>query len=95
MIDNATLRGMAAHDREDLRRTHAHARLGFDDAQIEAMLGRQGFVAESGATVDGGELAVKVWTGRRIAPAVPQIGRKSAGTRSPSAMTPSIRALRP
>ena len=29
---------LAAHDREDLRRTHAHARLGFDDAQIEAML---------------------------------------------------------
>lgn len=75
---------LAAHDREDLRRTHAHARLGFDDAQIEAMLGRQGFVAEPGATVDGGELAVKVWTGRRIAPAVPQIGRKSAGTRSPA-----------
>ncbi|MFY7835431.1 MAG: hypothetical protein ACOVQ0_04005, partial [Novosphingobium sp.] len=27
----------AAHDREDLRQTHAHARLGFSDTQIWAM----------------------------------------------------------
>jgi ubiquinone/menaquinone biosynthesis C-methylase UbiE len=65
---------LAAHDREELRRNHAHARLGFADEQMEAMLARHGFACGQVATVDGGELAVKVWTAKRIAPAVPRIG---------------------
>jgi ArsR family transcriptional regulator len=77
---------LAAHSREELRQTHAHVRLGFADEQMEAMLARHGFSAEPAATVDGGELAVKVWTARRRAPEVPRIGgdtaaplRKAAG----------------
>jgi ubiquinone/menaquinone biosynthesis C-methylase UbiE/DNA-binding transcriptional ArsR family regulator len=70
---------LAAHEREDLRRTHAHARLGFDDAQMEAMLARHGFAARPAATVEGAELAVKVWTARRAAPPVAHIGRGAAG----------------
>lgn len=65
---------LAAHDREELRRTHAHARLGFADDQMEAMLARHGFEAAPAATVEGGELAVKVWTAQRRAPEVPRIG---------------------
>ncbi|MFA9201440.1 MAG: ArsR/SmtB family transcription factor [Cypionkella sp.] len=77
---------LAAHEREDLRRTHAHARLGFADEQMGAMLERLGFASTPPATVAGGELAVKVWTARRCAPEVPRIGggpaaplRKAAG----------------
>jgi ArsR family transcriptional regulator len=69
---------LAAHDREEMRRTHAHARLGFADDQMEAMLARHGFVADTPTTVDGGELAVKVWTARRGEAALPRIGRSAA-----------------
>ena len=65
---------LAAHEREDLRRTHAHARLGFADEQMSAMLSRYGFEFDDGATVEGGELAVKVWTARRCDPPVARIG---------------------
>jgi ubiquinone/menaquinone biosynthesis C-methylase UbiE/DNA-binding transcriptional ArsR family regulator len=70
---------LAAHDHEELRRAHAHARLGFADDQMEAMLARHGFEAAPVATVDGGELAVKVWTAQRREPEVPRIGAKAAG----------------
>lgn len=55
----------AAHDREDLRQTHAHARLGFSDAQIEAMLRDAGFVPHETRALAGHELVVKLWTGVR------------------------------
>lgn len=55
----------AAHDREDLRQTHAHARLGFSDAQIEAMLRDAGFVPHETRALAGHELVVKLWTGTR------------------------------
>lgn len=69
---------LAAHDREELRRNHAHARLGFDNAQVVTMLGRHGFTVEETAMVDGGEVAVMVWIGRRIADQVARIDRKAA-----------------
>lgn len=55
----------AAHDREDLRQSHAHARLGFSDAQIEAMLLDSGFVPHATRALAGHELVVKLWTGIR------------------------------
>ena len=77
---------LAAHDREELRRTHAHARLGFADEQMEAMLARHGFDGEEVATVEGGELAVKIWTAKRIAPAVRRIsGAREAADAKPKA----------
>ncbi len=69
---------LAAHEREELRRSHAHARLGFADDLMAAMLERHGFAAAPPATVDGGELAVKVWIARRLAPALPRIGGDAA-----------------
>ncbi len=66
---------LAAHDREELRRAHAHARLGFDNAQVVAMLARHGFAVEDTAMVEGGQVAVMVWIGRRIADRVAQIER--------------------
>lgn len=69
---------LAAHDREELRRAHAHARLGFDNAQVAAMLGRHGFAPETTAMVEGGEVAVMVWTARRLANPVAQLGASTS-----------------
>ena len=69
---------LAAHAREELRRTHAHARLGFADEQMAAMLARHGFEPASSDTIEGGELAVKVWTARRREPPVSRIGETAA-----------------
>jgi len=57
----------AAHDREELRTTDAHIRLGFDD---DVMIG---WFASAGLTVDriqhlkGGELTVTLWRGVKAA----------------------------
>lgn len=69
---------LAAHDREELRRAHAHARLGFDNAQMNAMLARHGFATERTSMIEGGELAVMVWTARRKDTTVARIGKGRA-----------------
>lgn len=56
----------AAHDREELRSVHAHARLGFSDEAMLAMLADAGFVAEPATALPGRELTVKIWTGTRV-----------------------------
>lgn len=63
----------AAHDREDLRQSHAHARLGFSDAQIEAMLRDAGFSPNETRALAGHELVVKLWTGVRREDSVAQL----------------------
>ncbi len=57
----------AAHAHEELREKHAHARLGFSDAQIEELLSQSGFEMTADTALDGGELTVKIWIGRRLA----------------------------
>ncbi|MGX7953287.1 ArsR/SmtB family transcription factor [Tsuneonella sp. HG249] len=64
---------LAAHAREELRRSHAHVRLGFADDQMELMLARFGFEPMPATTVAGGELAVKVWTALRREPELSRI----------------------
>ena len=71
----------AAHDHEELRERHAHARLGFSDAQVVALLGDAGFATEADRALAGRELVVKIWTGVR---------RSDAGT----AADPPPKALR-
>jgi SAM-dependent methyltransferase/DNA-binding transcriptional ArsR family regulator len=56
----------AAHDREELRSQHAHARLGFSDEQMLALLSEAGFVGAPAVALPGSPLTVKIWTGRRI-----------------------------
>jgi len=56
----------AAHQREDLRERHAHARLGFTDAQMAAMLERAGFLPVRPTALEEGELVVKIWIGSRV-----------------------------
>jgi ubiquinone/menaquinone biosynthesis C-methylase UbiE/DNA-binding transcriptional ArsR family regulator len=55
----------AAHDREELRDVHAHARLGFTDDLIENAFGANGINLSRKVALDGGTLAVKVWLGHK------------------------------
>ena len=57
----------AAHDREELRSAHAHARLGFSDEQMLALLTDAGFTADPAIALPGQPLTVKIWTGQRLA----------------------------
>ena len=59
----------AAHQREDLRERHAHARLGFADAVLAEMLRGAGFRPDPPVALDDGELVIKIWTGTRAAAA--------------------------
>lgn len=57
----------AAHDREELRTQHAHARLGFSDEQMLSLLADAGFRAAAPLALPGKPLTVKIWTGQRSA----------------------------
>lgn len=57
----------AAHDREDLRTAHAHARLGFSDDSIERWFANSHIDLVQSRTLDGGELSVKIWVGKKSA----------------------------
>ncbi|WP_420821168.1 ArsR/SmtB family transcription factor [Qipengyuania sediminis] len=51
----------AAHGREELRERHAHARLGFEDRQMERLLKQAGFSPADTITPGEGELVVRIW----------------------------------
>lgn len=53
------------HEREDLRTRDAHVRLGFDDAQMAGWFAAAGLDSVAVERLDGGELTVKLWLGRR------------------------------
>ena len=55
----------APHDREELRTRDAHTRLGFSDAQVETWFGAAGVMPARIETLEGGELTVKLWLGRK------------------------------
>lgn len=53
----------AYHEREELRRNHAHVRLGFTDEQMLELLSESGFTPSSPVVVPGKELTTKIWAG--------------------------------
>jgi len=55
----------AAHDREELRERHAHARLGFSDEQMMALLSEAGFAPTPPIALAGRPLTVKIWTAHK------------------------------
>jgi len=55
----------APHEREDLRTKDAHARLGFSDEQILGWFEAYGLSPVLVETLEGGELTVKLWLGRK------------------------------
>ncbi len=59
----------APHDREELRDRFQHARLGFSDRQMRELVKSAGFVPTDPITLEGAELVVKIWIGRRAGPA--------------------------
>jgi ArsR family transcriptional regulator len=56
----------ASHDREDLRTRDAHTRLGFADDQMAAWFDAAGLQTARVETLEGGELTVKLWLGRKV-----------------------------
>ncbi|WP_338467084.1 metalloregulator ArsR/SmtB family transcription factor [Novosphingobium sp. ZN18A2] len=72
----------AAHDREELRERHAHARLGFSDAQVTAMLDRAGFTPGEERALPGHQLIVKLWSGLRREDSVTRLDPRRAQTGS-------------
>ncbi len=65
----------AAHEREELRRQHQHARLGFSDEQMFDLLSGAGFVPEQTLALPGKPLTVKIWTARRTRQSAPRPAR--------------------
>ncbi|MDT0576716.1 metalloregulator ArsR/SmtB family transcription factor [Croceicoccus sp. F390] len=55
----------AAHSREELRERHAHARLGFTDAQMQTLLTNAGFCPDADSALAGHELTVRIWIATR------------------------------
>ncbi|MEL7218151.1 MAG: methyltransferase domain-containing protein, partial [Pseudomonadota bacterium] len=55
----------AAHDHEELRTRHQHARLGFSDRQLRDLLRQSGFTSRTPIALDEGKLVVKIWIGQR------------------------------
>ncbi len=68
----------AAHDREELRTAHAHARLGFTDEQMLGLLSDAGFVPAAPVALPGQPLTVKIWTARRAPAALPKVAKAVA-----------------
>ena len=57
----------AAHEREDLRSTDAHIRLGFEDDAMALWFGSSGLTVDHIEHLEGGELTVTVWRGLKAA----------------------------
>lgn len=57
---------LAAHEREELRQRHAHARLGFTDEQMLEWLTQNGFSPEIPRTLPGRGLTTKIWIANRL-----------------------------
>ena len=55
----------APHEDEELRTLGAHARLGFSDVQIRSWFASAGLALDRTQTLEGGDLAVKLWLGCR------------------------------
>ncbi|NUS99702.1 MAG: metalloregulator ArsR/SmtB family transcription factor [Sphingomonas sp.] len=55
----------AAHDREDLRATDAHIRLGFEDEAMAAWFEAAGVFVDHVEHLKGGELTVTLWRGAK------------------------------
>lgn len=64
----------AAHEREELRATDAHIRLGFDDEMMAGWFASAGLEIDQIEHLRGGELTVTLWRGVKLA--IPQ--RKAA-----------------
>lgn len=63
----------APHEREELRARDAHARLGFSDEQMLGWFETHGLSPVLVDTLEGGELTVKLWLGRKTGQALERV----------------------
>jgi ArsR family transcriptional regulator len=56
----------APHDREELRESDAHVRLGFDDPTMSGWFEAAGLEVDHVEHLEGGELTVTLWRGRKF-----------------------------
>ena len=63
----------APHEREELRARDAHTRLGFSDEQILGWFDDAGLAPVQVDTLEGGELTVKLWLGRKAGSATKEV----------------------
>ncbi len=63
----------APHDREELRARDAHTRLGFSDDQVAGWFDAGGLSLSQVDTLEGGQLTVKLWLGRKTGVALKQV----------------------
>jgi len=68
----------AAHAHEELRTLHAHARLGFSDEQMLALLCAAGYAPAPPLAVPGQPLTVKIWTATRTPGGAPADANRKA-----------------
>ena len=61
----------AAHNLEELRAVHAHARLGFTDDFMKKTFASQGLQLVHQTALEAGELVIKVWMGQKLSGAQP------------------------
>ncbi|WP_310467527.1 metalloregulator ArsR/SmtB family transcription factor [Sphingomonas sp.] len=66
----------AAHEREELRASDAHIRLGFDDEAMRGWFAAAGLTLDHVEHLEGGELTVTLWRGAKQA--LPQRQRRAA-----------------
>ncbi len=59
---------LAAHEHEELRERHSHARLGFSDEQMLELLSETEFSASPPLALPGKDLTIKIWIARRQSP---------------------------
>ena len=69
----------ASHEREELRTRDAHVRLGFDDAQVASWFAAAGLALARTETLEGGELTVKLWLGRKAGARLKEVPMKRVG----------------
>ncbi len=67
---------LAAHEHEELRKRHAHVRLGFTDEQILELLSDSGFRPQAPLALPGKVLTTKIWVGQRSLAEQPASSRK-------------------
>ncbi|WP_213981911.1 metalloregulator ArsR/SmtB family transcription factor [Sphingomonas sp. dw_22] len=63
----------APHEREELRARDAHTRLGFSDEQMLGWFEGAGLAPVKIETLEGGELTVKLWLGRKTGALVEKV----------------------
>ena len=66
----------APHELESLREDHAHRRLGFADAEVEAWFRGAGLEKAASRSLPGDPLTVTIWLGRKRPPTGPSDARE-------------------